>query len=74
MNQNFKNTEKRLSILENSERKHLYGLPKFTNLERKHFFELEKIGFSKINELVKHDILIDEEVEGGNIVGMGLKN
>ena len=43
MEQNFKNSEKRLSILTNSEREFIYGLPKFTNLERKHFFDLEKI-------------------------------
>ena len=33
----------RLSILTDSEREFIYGLPKFTNLERKHCFDLEKI-------------------------------
>ena len=42
MNQGAQFSE-RLSILTDSERKFIYGLPKFTNLERKHFFDLEKI-------------------------------
>ena len=43
MQQKFKSTEKRLSILTNSEKSFIYDLPKFTNLERKHYFNLEKI-------------------------------
>ena len=43
MQQNFKNSAKRLSILTDSERKFIYGIPKFTSLERKYYFDLEKI-------------------------------
>lgn len=43
MKQDFKSTEKRLSILTDSERKIIYSLPNFTNLERRHYFDLEKI-------------------------------
>ena len=42
MTQNSEFNE-RLSILTSSEREIIYGLPKLTNLERKHLFDLEKI-------------------------------
>ncbi len=55
MEQNSRNSEKRLSILSNSERKTIYGLPAFNNLERKYFFALEKIEgeivYKKLNGL-----------------------
>ena len=53
MNHNKKSFYERLSILTNSERELIYGLPKFNNLERKYFFDLEKIEedivFKKLN-------------------------
>lgn len=43
MTQTFKSFHERLSILTDSERSFIYDLPNFTNLERKHYFDLEKI-------------------------------
>ena len=40
----------RLSILTPSERKVIYDLPKFSNLEREHFFDLEKVEEGIIHE------------------------
>ena len=50
MKQNSKAFHERISILTNSERNFIYGIPKFTNLERKHYFDLEKIEKDSIYE------------------------
>ncbi len=43
MTQDLKNSDKRLSILTNSERNFIYDIPSFTNQEKKHYFQLNKM-------------------------------
>jgi len=54
--QDSKKSEKRLTILSDSEKKIIYDLPKFSSLERKHYFDLEKIEEEIVNEKLNRGI------------------